>query len=445
MKTMFTCIACLFCLSTAGVAQNSTPATGQTAVAPASDTAAAATPKPTPATSDTVSAPAPAAAAPVVRNTLPVAPVGAPSTKPAASSAVVEESEDDLILDGGEESIIAPAAVPVAAPRQAQSADSAKTADMATVKTDSTATGSDTAAAVPQEAALPAPLATTPAQQTVIEKPTAPARIENTRSINFAKNFKEYRSPKVAILLSLLLPGAGQVYAHNNLKAAVFGAVEIGLITTSAVLAYKGGKRIDEAHRYADEHYDTTLFNTYYKSMKVAIPGADTSVFGMSYLSADTFMLYAGQKNQDYYNAVGNEVSPFVQGWDDVKPRFDSEFRLISRAGENYFVNPDSIYLVSPIVNGDTAANAMFGFSDNQKTYNRKLNSANGYYGWSQKMLAFLLINHIISAIDAGITAKAFNDRLLGKSSAWQRINLRDNYVRTPAGTAQGYALEVRF
>ena len=77
--------------------------------------------------------------------------------------------------------------------------------------------------------------------------------------------------------------------------------------------------------------------------------------------------------------------------------------------------------------------------------FSKKISESNKYYRISKGVLTMLLVNHIMSAIDAGITAKAHNDQLLGKESFWQRINIEQQTVQTVNGTASGYALQVIF
>ena len=75
------------------------------------------------------------------------------------------------------------------------------------------------------------------------------------KSINFAKNLKDYRSPKIAILLSLLFPGAGQAYAKNYLKTGIFGAVEVALITAGTMFGLKGKEQIEKACTILDNAF----------------------------------------------------------------------------------------------------------------------------------------------------------------------------------------------
>jgi hypothetical protein len=52
------------------------------------------------------------------------------------------------------------------------------------------------------------------------------------------------------------------------------------------------------------------------------------------------------------------------------------------------------------------------------------MNRADRMYSIGKNMLFFLIANHIGSAIDAFISARAYNDRLLNQASVWQRVTI---------------------
>ncbi len=361
------------------------------------------------------------------------------STAQTETTPIIEEIEEDLILDGGEESILAPVATEPSIRQNQDSSDSGAAPQQSAEIADSSAVPSD--AQLNARSKMISRIPTT----TATEETPKPLLIEKTQSINFAKNYKEYRSPKVAILLSLLVPGAGQAYSHNKLKAGIFGAVEVAFIAAGAIVGYKGNQKIKAARSFANEHYFIDSMATYYEYLIKKNEGFDTLIFYGEY---EDFLSQESKKSQRFYNDISDDKRPYVQGWDDVAPRFDSNFDPINPSDSGTYITnqeEDSTYLVSFVdSNGDTS-DAAFGFSENQKTFSKKLSKANVYFRWSKGLFSMLLVNHIISAIDAGITAKAYNDQLLGKTSLWQKINIRENFVRTPGGTAQGYALEVRF
>jgi len=107
------------------------------------------------------------------------------------------------------------------------------------------------------------------AEPKVDSVPAGPAVVEAPRSVNFARNLKEYRSPKLAMLLSLVLPGLGQAYARNYWKTAIFGVLEATVIGFSIAYNVKGRHELEDARGFADKHYDPgkSRFEAYYNAL----------------------------------------------------------------------------------------------------------------------------------------------------------------------------------
>lgn len=367
------------------------------------------------------------------------------SKKQESASAVVEESEEELILDGGEESLIPAAGASTPQTTQSSDSSSATQTSASAQQGGGDVNGPADSLSTAQKAAnvINYPVSPIPA---IPEEPAKPAIIEQTRSINFAKNYSEYRSPKMAFLLSLLVPGVGQAYAHKKIKTGIFGAVEVGLITAGSIVGVKGSRKWDDARDFANDHWHIDTFMTYYNTLEQNNENAIEEIFEGSYVSVDTFQMEAHNRSQEFYNYIKYKDSPFIQGWDDVNPRFDENFEIINRDNSVVFYkNADSAYLVFYVDdNGDTSR-AYYGFSKYQDEYNKLRSRSNQLFGTSKTLFTLLIINHLASAFDAMITAKAFNDALLGKTSLWQRFNIREATVSTPCGVANGLALEVRF
>lgn len=354
---------------------------------------------------------------------------------------IIEESEEELILDGGEETLIpADAKIEQVKSESVIGKDSLQTNASDSLKKPDSSLVQDT---LSPKNHFVSPINVAPEEKVAL-------KIEETQSMNFAKNMKEYRSPKIAMLLSLLVPGTGQVYAKNYTKAGIFGAVEVALITVGSVLGYQGAKKWEKAEKFADEHYKLSEFEKYAEKLSGAI--SDTGLKRTIYFPDTTpsaFIKDAKAKNDDFYESIRSATNPYVHGWDDVTPKFTSGFDIDVQENEpgTYVQDNDTLYLIYQVnSDGDTVPkNSQFGFSENQKKYNDKIVDANTTYRWSGSVFTMLLVSHIASAVDAGITAKAYNDQLIGRKSAWQRINIKETLVSTPVEKASGLALEVRF
>jgi len=344
--------------------------------------------------------------------------------------------DDVLILEGGADDLLG--TVP-------------KPKDTAVVKS-----ANDTTKAAVIESTDTEPVVSTPA---VVEKPkiAAPvvaAKIEDADSINFAKNLKDYRNPKIAMLLSLIFPGAGEVYAKNYVRAGLFGALEVGVIVSGALVKAKSNKMRDDAHKFADQHYSADSLISYYTKFKSVFFGTSGDLVN----EADS-IFYSVESNIDpsrfsknikgFYDIIKDPLSPYIRGWDDITPRVDNTYEIYAQdSAYSSYRRADSGSFDSSfffILKSDPDSVPHFGISNNQQVYNKKISKAEDRYKNARTIFFLMVLNRIASSIDAGICAKAYNDKLLGKKSAWQNINIKDITVATGNGYAPGYALEVRF
>jgi len=62
------------------------------------------------------------------------------------------------------------------------------------------------------------------------------------------------KSPILAGLMSLVIPGAGEIYAEEYLKAGIFVAIEAAVITTAVIYDGKGDDKTTEFENYADDY-----------------------------------------------------------------------------------------------------------------------------------------------------------------------------------------------
>jgi hypothetical protein len=381
--------------------------------------------------------------------------------------------KEELLLD--EEEIAGepkPAGKP--APRDSSAPAAASAAPIA---------GDSLAKASPASAPAPQPVAIDTAKKT---QPVVEARpvIEKTGRINFAENLKNYRSPKLAMLFSAILPGAGQAYVQEYWQTGVFVAAEAAIIGASVWQASKGKDQFTRAKRYANENFDVERFAAYYNALVRGIAlnlgiGEDSAKILVNnsiyyYDPVDTLRrLWENRgKNDDFYTLVGQK-NQFEQGWKDCLPFTDTaQFNdymnyLALPTGDSvaYASGDTSIYYSTGSLGIDTASvpykfdrsiglqaqdilrdTKRLGFSYYWDRYNDMLDKRSNYYRNAKNILFALLVNHIISAIDAGIMAKAYNDRLLSKESFWHRVGVEEIWVRSPSGgSIPGVALNISF
>ncbi|MBD3322561.1 MAG: hypothetical protein GF350_15780 [Chitinivibrionales bacterium] len=319
---------------------------------------------------------------------------------------------------------------------------------------------------------------TEPAQKDTEAVAIAPARVEQARSINFARNLKDYRSPKLAMLMSLFIPGLGQAYSKKYWKTALFGAVEIGVIGASVAFYRRGLERDKDARRHADTYYSYSDFEEYYTKLREALQTyytdegedlADSTLknyYSFGY-EPDSLKKDFNAKNKDFYAMIGEDE--FIHGWEDCAPGINligEKLEKQAPAGDTVYVSADEdTVIVSSNATGlgdnDSVPFKLdryvggksdvredqkrYGFSNQYDKYKDIVNDKNDQFKVAVNIMYLMLVNHIASAIDAGISAKRHNNRLLGKQSLWERIDLKQQWVNTGNDKVIGCALGYRF
>ncbi|HVZ39388.1 MAG TPA: hypothetical protein VHI13_08935 [Candidatus Kapabacteria bacterium] len=222
----------------------------------------------------------------------------------------------------------------------------------------------------------------------------------------------EARHPKsvaLAGVLSGLLPGAGQVYAEAPLwRTILYGGIEATGLTLYFVFAQQGVNATNNFQNYADAHWDVTRYvdwiAEHYQSWdnQDVDKAAASQALAAIYLSHDPSLppwqrIDFTQLNkleravnggfshtlpvhgdQQYYEELGKYFQ-YRSGWDDHEPHSDSLIFDPSR------VTPHNLDYVSQ----------------------REHANALGSYAYTS--LGVVVINHIVSLVDAVLTARGYN------------------------------------
>lgn len=205
------------------------------------------------------------------------------------------------------------------------------------------------------------------------------------------------KSPILAGLFSVLIPGSGELYTGEYWKAAIFGVLEAGLITAAIVYNNKGDSKTEEFENYADNVTDNSGWSVVryaqwinqYKDKNIQINpdqnlkpwqrvsweelnSVEREIQGFSHTLA-----YHGE--QQYYEMIG-KYHQFSPGWWDFN------------GGSN---NAE----ISPAF----------------KYYSGLRGDANDFYNMSTAAVIGIYINHFLSGLDAVWSAVQFNKNLAVK------------------------------
>jgi len=174
------------------------------------------------------------------------------------------------------------------------------------------------------------------------------------------------------LLFSLIFPGTGQLYAGPWWRSLPWFAIEAAGWTVFAVYQGKGQDKTNEFQDFADAHFSRERYRHAEDSLKEILGGILPENFTHT-LPPDN--------NQQYYEMIGKYLSQFGYGWDDTT--------------------------------GDDPATVSFdGYTANFYTYRDIRGEANDLLHVANIGMEVVLVNHIISALDAALLVRLHNRRV---------------------------------
>jgi hypothetical protein len=235
------------------------------------------------------------------------------------------------------------------------------------------------------------------------------------------------KSPWIAGLLSLAVPGSGEVYTKNYIKGAVFFAAEA--VAWITVLNYdkKGDDQTQLFQNYANEHYSVvryanwTLDNLgtlhpspamprtreeYHQAIYASIEPVDPENSKPPFSNVNWVALNGMEQDiangvlngythslpyyseQQYYELIG-KYDQFSRGWDDSN------------------LDPSA-----PLDAADPSSQVIKSNSKRFYEYSRMRAQANHYYDIAGTWMAVAVANHLLSALDAYWSATRYNSSL---------------------------------
>ena len=393
------------------------------------------------------------------------APTKSDSAKPAAAPAKPDSAKPAAAVVPATDT----AKTAAADTAKAAGADSAKTAagtDSAKVKTDSLAV---TPAAAPTAAVDSIAGADTTQARTKAKKRKRVVRETTVNTIDELKG--KYRSPKKALFMSMVVPGLGQAYVGQNwfnyTRGAVYFLADVAMIVGwHHYVVDRQDAQIDKYQTFADKHWTQAKYedsiavapdkldlrnqhresyceavqehatasgNTLYRACldpKSADYPSFKNVSNDADFKPDSMAHFRAQfpNTHAFYELIGKEQE-FITGWDDADRVLmsDSAFYAMDRDGNALKDNLGRLVLAT---------------TENQQTYIGMRAKANDYARMQAYFLGGMVVNHIVSAIDAALTAHYHNKSLYQTETGWYdrlRLDSRlawDGYAPVPTVTA---------
>lgn len=253
-----------------------------------------------------------------------------------------------------------------------------------------------------------------------------------------------YKSPRKALFASLIVPGTGQLYVggskFNYVRGAAYLAIEGALWGSWYYYSvYKYDKQVKRYKKFAKEHYSAGDYETKIHGLFNGLDNGDEEEFIARYLSSrESYCksIYGDASTNGCY--TGDASTELTKDANHIK-YVGKSFSLYN-SGSYYSTIAGSAYVLGwDDVENETAVSALdlggeetvaLGTSANWKTYRSMRGKANDYADMQAWFFGGLILNHIVSALDAAWSAHAHNKVLYEEElSFFDRLHFEGGFV----------------
>jgi len=240
--------------------------------------------------------------------------------------------------------------------------------------------------------------------------------IENNPRFEFFKNFqpqaqnsppqKGVKSVPKALLFSAVVPGSGQIYSRSYLKGLAFLVIEAAALTGHFRSNREGNRLEVQFEADANALWDE---DAYWNWMGEICGGSCNNMDDLrSFERANFSHFLPEEKNQPYYENIG-KYNQFVIGWED--------FRTETLGGSI------EIFTYADYLTGIWDTQDLRTISSQRNAYTELQDDSDRNFKRATTLASLLLLNHVVSALDAAWTTKKFNRRVQAGLSVGQKIH----------------------
>ena len=216
----------------------------------------------------------------------------------------------------------------------------------------------------------------------------------NTPQFSYPSENK--KSPILAGVMSLLIPGSGEIYTEEYLKAGIFLALEAAIVTTAVVYDGKGDDKTTEFQNYADDY---TNPDHNWSVLKYA-------EWLITYEQGDPNMILSNDPNRPPWEQVD---------WDLLNAAETGSHKLPPHGEQQYYELIGKYHQYSSGWNDFTGGGDKNQISPNLVYYSGMRGEANDFYSVASTAVIGIYVNHFLSALDAVWSATQFNKDLAVK------------------------------
>jgi TM2 domain-containing membrane protein YozV len=212
----------------------------------------------------------------------------------------------------------------------------------------------------------------------------------------FIYSVENKKSPILAGVMSLLIPGSGEIYVGEYLKAGIFIALEAAVVTTAIVYDGKGDDKTTEFQNYADDY---TNPDHNWSVLKYA-------EWLITYEQGDPNMILSNDPNRPPWEQVD---------WDLLNASEKGSHKLPPHGDQQYYELIGKYHQYSSGWNDFTGGGNKDQISPNLIYYSGMRGEANDFYSVASTAVIGIYVNHFLSALDAVWSAAQFNKDLAVK------------------------------
>ncbi len=200
------------------------------------------------------------------------------------------------------------------------------------------------------------------------------------------------KSVKKSVLFSALVPGSGQIYTNSYIKGILFLGVEIAAIALNLDYDKKANDFEDEYEALADARWDEDSYWDWIAQISNLDIENKAALRNYEHQTFSHFLPTV--INQQYYENVG-KYNQFVYGWQDFRDLLGTRIFTFEDYHSGHFDSQD-LLTISPT----------------RSNYTEIRKESNDNFRKATTMSTIIMFNHVLSAVDAGLTTKFRNDRI---------------------------------